>query len=76
MTYIPSRINPHPQSNIATAQADVRHAVEKYSNFKLDKVYAHTQFVFISSCHRAWSLCYTTEMRLEDAAYEVSNLWG
>lgn len=65
-SYTPSRFNP---SHLANAEYAAR-AVE------CAKRNADKDYIFQYMCRFAWSLCYTRAMRLEDAAYTDSNLWG
>ena len=64
--YTPSRYNPSRLTHAEYAQAAIICAKRNENN----------QFVFIDACRFAWSLCYTRAMRLEDAAYTDSHLWG
>lgn len=64
--HTPSRFNP---SSLTAAEYAAK-AVE------CAKRNANDEYVFRDMLRFAWSLCYTRTMRLEDAAYTESNLWG
>lgn len=66
VSYTPSRFNPSSLTNAEYAARAVECAKRNQSN----------DYVFADMLRFAWSLCYTREMRLEDAAYTDSNLWG
>lgn len=66
VSHTPSRFNPSSLTAAEYAQRAVETAKRNRSN----------EFVFIDFCRFAYSLVYTRAMRLEDAAYTESALWG
>ena len=73
----PNRFNPSSLSKQGYAAEAVKCA-QRHADFQPSPTphfnFDYNEYVFIDRLRFAWSLCYTREMRLADAAYDYSNL--